>query len=326
MFFSIIIPVYNVEKYLSECIGSVLKQTFTDYELILVDDGSEDRSGLICDEYAKQYQQIRVIHKMNSGAADSRNVGTNDARGEYIIYIDSDDYIISKNFFKDIHDEAQIKKSDLILYKFQKFNDGEQKLKLCTFSLKNIVNKQKTDEILLSLVKEDAFFASPWSKAIRREIITKSGIYFEKELVGEDNEWYLHLLSSCNCTISVIDKSYIAYRQRNGSTSRISKLKGVIDSVYVLEKWSEGIAAANITSKRKEALNGAMAKYYAHLLIGYARNKDPKKIEYKQRIKELHTLLKYGKSRRPILIKKVYSVIGFSGTIFLLKILDKVKV
>lgn len=325
MFFSIIVPVYNVEKYLPECIESILRQTFEDYEIILVDDGSKDRSGLICDEYAKKYQNVKAVHKSNGGSSDARNVGTQASLGEYIIYIDSDDYIISEDFLKDVYTLAKRNNTDIILYKFRKFNDGESKLKSCAFSLKNIIDKKEADEILSALVKTDAFFASAWSKAIRRDILLENDVFFEKGLTGEDNEWYLHLLSSCNCSISAIDKSYIAYRQRQGSISKTFKLKNLIDSIYVLEKWSIGIAEADITEERKEALYGAMAKYYAHLLIGYARNTDSKKREYKQKIKELSKLLKYSKSKRPLLIRKIYSIVGFSGTIFIIKILDKVK-
>lgn len=90
---SIIIPIYNVEKYLPICINSILNQTFKDFELILVDDGSTDSSGKLCDEYAKQYKNIVVIHKKNSGPSDARNEGIKIAKGDYLTYIDSDDYV-----------------------------------------------------------------------------------------------------------------------------------------------------------------------------------------------------------------------------------------
>lgn len=90
---SIIVPVYKVEKYLHKCVDSILKQTFKDFELILVDDGSPDRCGEICDEYARKDNRVRVIHKENGGVSDARNVGIDIAKGEYIGFVDSDDYI-----------------------------------------------------------------------------------------------------------------------------------------------------------------------------------------------------------------------------------------
>lgn len=93
MQFSIIVPVYNVENYIRECLNSILNQSFTDYELILIDDGSTDLSGIICDEYAATDSRIRVFHKTNGGLSSARNVGISEAKGEYLIFIDSDDWI-----------------------------------------------------------------------------------------------------------------------------------------------------------------------------------------------------------------------------------------
>ena len=90
---SIIVPVYKVEKYLHKCIDSILAQTFKDFELILVDDGSPDNCGKICDEYAKRDNRIVVVHKENGGQASARNRGINIARGDYIGFVDSDDWI-----------------------------------------------------------------------------------------------------------------------------------------------------------------------------------------------------------------------------------------
>jgi glycosyltransferase involved in cell wall biosynthesis len=99
MTFSIILPIYNVEKYLSACIDSILTQTYKDYEIILVNDGSIDTSPQICDQYANQHVCIHVIHKPNGGQSDARNVGLKVARGEYIFFIDSDDYLIDNAIY-----------------------------------------------------------------------------------------------------------------------------------------------------------------------------------------------------------------------------------
>ena len=105
MKFSIIIPVYKVEKYLQECVDSVLSQTFTDYEIILVDDGSPDNCPKICDEYAKTDERIKVIHQKNSGQACARNAAIKMASGEYILCLDSDDYYADTNVLESVCDE-----------------------------------------------------------------------------------------------------------------------------------------------------------------------------------------------------------------------------
>ena len=90
---SIIIPVYNVEKYLQQCVGSVLAQTYKHLEIVLIDDGSTDQSPRMCDEYAAQYENIYVFHKQNGGASTARNIGLENAKGEYIFFLDSDDWL-----------------------------------------------------------------------------------------------------------------------------------------------------------------------------------------------------------------------------------------
>lgn len=90
---SVIVPVYNAEKYLQCCVDSILAQTFTDFELLLIDDGSRDRSGEICDEYARKDVRVKVFHKENGGASAARNLGLDHANGYYVAFVDSDDYL-----------------------------------------------------------------------------------------------------------------------------------------------------------------------------------------------------------------------------------------
>src|SRR5690625_1367019 len=110
---SIIVPVYNLEDYLHKCIDSILAQTFTNFELILVNDGSTDRSSEICEEYASIDHRIRVIHKKNGGVASSRNAGLEVAKGEYIGFVDNDDYI-NEYMFETLYNNARTYSSDIL--------------------------------------------------------------------------------------------------------------------------------------------------------------------------------------------------------------------
>ena len=92
-FFSVIVPVYNVEKYLHRCVDSILAQSYSDFEVLLVDDGSMDKSGTICDDYALKDNRIRVFHQANAGVSAARNKGIDEAKGEYVVFVDSDDYL-----------------------------------------------------------------------------------------------------------------------------------------------------------------------------------------------------------------------------------------
>lgn len=114
---SIIVPVYNVEKYLSRCIDSILSQTFTDFEILLVNDGSTDGSGNICEEYAKKDNRIRVLHKNNEGVSSARNTGLDNAKGDWIAFVDSDDWI-DRNMYYILYNEAISSEADVIMCDF----------------------------------------------------------------------------------------------------------------------------------------------------------------------------------------------------------------
>ncbi len=319
MFFSLIIPVYNVEKYLGECIDSILRQDFSDYELILVDDGSKDSSGKICDSYSEKYDFIKTIHKKNGGQADARNVGANAASGEYIIYLDSDDYIISDLFLSDIYKHIQQKNSDIVMYKFQKYFDDTGVMENCTFSFPQD-ETLSPDDLLLDVVKRDAYYGMAWTKAFKRSI----AVEFDRNLVCEDMDWFFQLLSNSN-SFSVVDKSYIAYRQRAGSVTATIKLVTLTDFIFTLEKWSRIFQESEFADAKKKALFGVMAKYYSNLLIVYSRLKDKNKKEYIRQIKKLSYLLDYSLSGRPVTIRKVYKIAGFGFVIKLLQLADKLK-
>lgn len=119
---SIIVPVYKVEKYLCECVDSILSQTYENFELILVDDGSPDNSGKICDKYAEKDKRIKVIHKENAGVSSARNIGLDNAKGEYITFIDSDD-TVDKRYLELMYKKLEETKSDLCFCHFDRFGD-----------------------------------------------------------------------------------------------------------------------------------------------------------------------------------------------------------
>lgn len=320
MFFSVILPIYNVEKYLSECVDSILAQTFTDYELILVDDGSTDTSGAICDAYASQNEKIKVIHKSNGGLSDARNEGTKVAQGEYIIYIDSDDYVLSPAFFKSLHEN--VGSSDILLYKHQKFFDGSTDLLPCGYSYSNILPEDSFVEKLRKLASGDAFYGMAWIKTFKRSLVIDNNIQFEPGLLGEDMEWNYHLITHAE-TISVLDEAFIAYRQRANSITTSTKLKNLTDFIYILEKWSKKVCEEIVDTELKKVLFSTMAKYYSNLLITYNRVSDKAKKQYKKRIKDLAWLLKYAASKRPQMVAKIYRVFGFELTTKALKLIDK---
>ena len=149
---SIIIPVYNVEKYISECIESILKQTYNNFELLLINDGSTDTSGNICDKYAELDKRIRVFHKKNEGVGIARNLGIEHARGEWICFIDSDDWI-SSDYFETIMNDINI--ADLTFWGFKLHYANAFPIEYKP--LETFVNKKEAVEDCLAYLKHNFF-------------------------------------------------------------------------------------------------------------------------------------------------------------------------
>lgn len=324
MFFSIVVPIYNVEQYLSECLNSILSQTFTDFELILVDDGSKDNSPLICDEYAQKDERIKVIHKQNGGLSDARNVGTNEAKGSYIVYLDSDDYYCDNDFLTKLYQKASETDADVIAYKFKKYFEDRNEFVECTFNCPDFDKIESLAERIDYLVKQDAFYCSAWSKSFKRIIVSENNIEFEKGLLGEDQEWYYHLLLKTS-SIEFLDEPFVVYRQRSNSITSSWKIKNLKDCIYIIEKWSDKIQNSELDNNYKKSLLNSVAKLYCNLLIAYTRFDDKGKKNYFKQIKDLRFLLEYNINPRVNTFYKIYKIGGFGLLMSALKIICKIK-
>lgn len=211
---SVIVPVYNTEQYLHRCIDSILGQTFTDFELLLVDDGSKDNSGAICDEYAARDPRIRVFHKPNGGVSSARNVGLDNARGEWIAFIDSDDWV-EPSYLS-------------VLIKLSANSD----LSICDFSLQGtkevwsdkieteFIDKKHLAEFYIRIYPNVQVTAS-WGKLFKLNLIRKGNISFDEDLPTlEDNLFVLDYLSQVK-SISCTDKRLYNYWRGEVGLSKI---------------------------------------------------------------------------------------------------------
>lgn len=183
---SIIVPVYNSEKTLCRCVDSILNQTFTDWELLLIDDGSKDRSGEICDEYAANDCRIKTFHKVNAGVSSARNLGLDNANGKWITFVDSDDCVDSV-FLKKA--ECYLNNADLIVLGMAFLNNNYRKAPL-TITVDIYESPHIIDEQLCEL-----YMMTCWGKYYKLDIIKNYDIHFNEELkIGEDTEFVLHYL------------------------------------------------------------------------------------------------------------------------------------
>lgn len=213
-FFSVIIPVYNVGDYIDGCVRSVLKQDFKNVEIILVDDSSTDKSGKICDDFAKQNENIQVIHqKTNSGVAICRNEGIKAASGRYIVFVDSDDYLLEGCLTGIAGLIKQRPQADVIIGKF--INRPEEGGGFCCdhFYDSEIINNGEPDDVVAHISGMSGFLGVCWRYIIRREFIVENNIYFIPAKIYEDQEFIARLLCLAK-SFAFYNDFFYCYRTR----------------------------------------------------------------------------------------------------------------
>ena len=233
--FSIIIPVYNVEKYLEQCLNSVLHQNFEDYEVIVVNDGSTDNSSVICDTYVQIDTRIKVIHKDNGGLSDARNFGVKAAIGSYVIFLDSDDYWQDLYFLTAIA-EVVTTKPEVMIVNFgwtKYFASTNQFVKdQRVFSVPHIADHSK---YITSLLQKDLYVASAWNKCVKRVFLVENNLFFRKGLRSEDMAWcgdLLYLMPEMAC---LHNYSYIYRQERLNSITATVDHKHLYDIIKMIK-------------------------------------------------------------------------------------------
>jgi len=232
---SIIIPVYNVSAYIRKCISSVLAQTHDNLEILLINDGSTDGSGEICDEYAKMDKRVRVFHQSNKGVSSARNVGLKNLTGQYVGFVDSDDWI-EPNMYELLHKAVKSKNVQVGVCSYFKDTDNES----VPIINRNAIPDEviPTKDLLTYPLKRDyymGFCGTLWNKLFSANVIKKSEVSFHKETkYGEDILFYSNLVIKEKCTGTYVDKPLYHWYQRktSASKSRSSNMRIGILSVY----------------------------------------------------------------------------------------------
>lgn len=217
---SVIVPIYNIEKYVGECIGSLTAQTFTDIEIIAVDDGSTDNSGKICDELAAKDKRIKVIHKNNEGLVAARKTGLKAAAGEYVGYVDGDDRV-GKDFYSTLFNAAEKYGGDVVAAGFSRDFMGKIEEKMNGVNAGHYSGEElenvRTRLISCGDVYVPGIYTYVWNKLFRRSVLEKFQNAVPDEItIGEDAAVVFPLLSECNSVSVIADCSY-KYRQHEQS-------------------------------------------------------------------------------------------------------------
>ena len=221
---SIVVPVYNVEKYVDRCLRSLVTQTLQDIEIIIVNDGSQDKSEKIIEKYVKENKnKIKYYEKSNGGLSSARNYGLEYATGKYIAFLDSDDYVES-NMYEEMYNLAKKENADMVECDYiWEWEFG-----------KKIFDKRREYKTKEDMMKKPRVIA--WNKIYKRELINKYKIRFPEDLIYEDLEFFLKLLPHLN-KISYINKYFVHYIQRedsitNKQTEKIENIFKILDNIF----------------------------------------------------------------------------------------------
>lgn len=215
---SIIVPVYNVEKYLDRCVKSLLNQTLKDIEIIMVDDGSPDNCPKMCDEYAKKDSRIKVVHKQNAGLGYARNSGLEVATGEYVAFVDSDDYV-DVTAYQVMYDEAIRTDADYVCCGYKRVKEGKSvwEYKGETSNKSDLFRGEECVDFLKGMIGKDTknprfshFDFAVWHGIYKGDLIRNNGVSFcsERDLISEDIVFHLDFVSCCKVIRTIPDSFY----------------------------------------------------------------------------------------------------------------------
>lgn len=247
---SVVVPVYKTERFINQCIDSIINQTFKDYEVILVNDGSPDNCPKICDEYAAKYSHIKVVHKSNGGIVSARKAGALASSGQYILAVDSDDFV-TENYLMGFAEAIERNKADIICGGFCSYNE-KATVKFAQAVECGLYDKKGLEEKIYDrmLFEEPYYtfgiFPSVWTKCIRRELVIKNQIYIPDNITMGDDVALVYACILDSSSLEVISNNGYMYRYNNNSITHsydermASRCVSLIEHMYkVLEikKW-----------------------------------------------------------------------------------------
>lgn len=277
---SVIVPVYNTEKYIHNCINSILKQTLTDFELILIDDGSPDSCGVICDEYAKKDSRVKVFHQENKGVCAARNEGINNARGEYISFVDSDDYI-RNNALEVLYNDITAHNADISCAGYGRPGNNVQNSRCVVWKGKEALKKSLLD--------------NPHTYSACRKLYRKSFVgdirFEEGRKVNEDS--FFVFCCFLKQPVVVIRNMVIYHTVRNpDSASQAEFSEKFFDILYFAKKKQEIIKEK--FPELQDEVNNIVIKANLSMLHTFCKTNEKKyRKDIKKCIKTVKTLKKY---------------------------------
>lgn len=332
-FFSIIIPVYNVEAYLKTCFESIINQTYKDYEVIFIDDGSTDNSGEICEFYWKSNPDIvKVIHQKNGGPSKARNIGISCAQGVYIIFLDSDDYFLDKNALSEI--QAKAVGQDLIAFEWKEIPSNLKDSDIITYypkyQLEKIFDGREFDGREFLEKSLSAYPGMPWYACrfvYRRQYIQEYKLLFKEGLLYED---VLFTPKAVLLAKSVSTLAYPVYGYRvgrSGSTTSTVKYKHLYDHLYASVYNVKLVnSMSNLTDNLRTRLLSNFAEGYFSVMINvYALPTKEERIKIIEQLRLHRNISQYANGKKQVIARAIMNTFGIMPAIWLLNMRRVIK-
>ncbi|WP_317340545.1 glycosyltransferase family 2 protein [Phocaeicola coprocola] len=317
---SFILPIYNVEKYLSECVESILVQTYRDFEILLVDDGSPDNCPALCDEWAKKDSRIKALHKPNGGLSDARNYGLKHAQGDYVVFVDSDDFWVNKDCLEnlmnvvDVHPEC-----DFIGFNCSYYYSDTKTFKKWVAYDESLSKPTDKDTVLCSLVASGTFPMSACLKIIKRKSLSEINLHFIKGLLSEDIPWFINLLEGAKKCMFINDYIY-AYRQGVvGSISNSFSVRNFNSILRIIDNELQKLEGRTFNEKTKDYIKSFLAYELCICLGGLGQLEKSVRNEYYEKLKPYKWLLKFCQNPKVKKVSILNSLVGFRLTRFFLE-------
>lgn len=318
---SIVVPIYGVAQYLQQCVESVLRQSYSNIELILVDDGSQDDSPRICDAFKTKDSRVIVIHKENGGLSDARNVGITHTTGAYIAFLDGDDFWDDLNALARLVSRLKVSQADVLNYSYKKFFEKTGECIPYIQDAKSMPMGLNKVEQMEYLTQNGLYIASACNKLIRKELLD-AALLFEEGVYSEDIEWCARLLLRAD-SFDFMCENFYCYRQREDSIrhtisdKKCNDLKSnILKSVFL---------AQSVTEEWKEPMYRYVAFQYATFLKVQAQAENDQ-FSCIEQLKPYQWVLKHhGSNRKVRCLHFACKLIGLKNTCKLIRFLSSPK-
>ena len=321
--FSIIVPIYNIEKYIEKCIKSVLIQNYRNFELILVNDGSTDNSQNICEEYSKIDDRIIVINKKNGGLPAARNTGIEIVSGDYICHLDGDDFW-KEGYLEYLNNKLSGKKIDVLFGcgRYDFFGNNNYNKEYYYKITRKLFNKNELIKYIMSIDHEIP--ASAWSNVYNTSFVKNKELFFTEGLTwSEDTDNYFNVLLNCQ-TYDFMDEIYYVYRKDNAfAMTKKYSYKNIFSNIFVLRKWYEIYNDSDLNDEIKRISNVRFANTYIYISLFVVNTNSMDKEKLCEDIIRDFEIMKNCRGIKYRTIYYLYKICGLKTSFNILKLIGK---